>query len=222
MLSGDSFPVKLSGIAFLLCAFAYLLYWNLYALLLPFASIQNSYSALVLHQNWLLVNSFQIIAVWGGLIGITAYCFTDIKKIGLPGFISTLIILSSFLLLGGIAIGETFFWPIIAGLNPELLNGKAILENQLMRFLSALGFGSFAAGNCLFGISLLYNKRTKAWIAILIGSGGLLYCSGFLLGDFRYLIQSAALIVLLLGGYIPFGISLIIKKIEPKSQRGFK
>ena len=133
----------------------YLAFWYSYLFFLPVARIASNYAAVVNSRGWMFVNIFQIFAV----IAFVQFYHSIKNGIYAKNFVVT--VMNAMQLVGffcfmGIAFSETFVWPIVAKVNPDMLNvytGELFTNKVLMGFDIASVL-LFMAGNVYFGLKL--------------------------------------------------------------------
>jgi hypothetical protein len=113
---------RITGLANILSAVFLLLFWFLYALLLPISEVPTNYHLLILDPDWLIVNGLGVIGfvlALVGILGIFFKQFNDLTELGMVGFLITFV--GQILYNAGIYY-ETFIWPVLAESDPNLIN----------------------------------------------------------------------------------------------------
>ena len=169
----------------------YLAFWYSYLFFLPVARIASNYAAVVNSRGWMFVNIFQIFAV----IAFVQFYHSIKNGIYAKNFVVT--VMNAMQLVGffcfmGIAFSETFVWPIVAKVNPDMLNvytGELFTNKVLMGFDIASVL-LFMAGNVYFGLKL---RKYFPVMGIVFLVGMTLFCLGFASGSARYVVQTIGL-----------------------------
>jgi len=85
---------RITGLANMVSAVFLLLFWFLYAILLPINEVATNYASLVTDPEWLLVNCLGVIGFLLALIGILGIFFkqfNDLTLLGMFGFLITVV-----------------------------------------------------------------------------------------------------------------------------------
>ena len=113
--------LRITGVANVVSAVSLLLYWFLYAILLPLNEVPTNYHLLILDPSWLFVNVLGVIGFVLALIGILGLFFkqyNDLTWYGIVGFLITFV--GQIFYNAGLYY-ETFIWPILAESDPSLI-----------------------------------------------------------------------------------------------------
>ena len=138
--------IKVSGYFNVIFGAAFLIYWILYGLFLPFKEYSTSIVPLVQDPDWVWINSLGAFAPLFGIVGVTGlfYIQKDHGKWGaIAGFILTLFGLT---LVSAQMFWETYIWKIISLSYPDFLSYDGPLYNN------AVLFGVMVAGAVIFSI----------------------------------------------------------------------
>ena len=112
---------RITGVANIVSAVCLVLFWFLYAILLPINEVPTNYHLLILDPDWLLVNGLGVIGfvlALVGILGIFFKQFNDLTVLGMVGFLITFV--GQVLYNAGIYY-ETFIWPVLAEKEPYLV-----------------------------------------------------------------------------------------------------
>jgi hypothetical protein len=116
-----------------------------------------------------------------GLIGLYARLSNQAGWLGFKGFLLTLL---SLLVIFGVSIVDTFIWPAIARIQPDLIltsegefnqsSGLFAVTTSLIVPFAMLG----AFGFILLGIAIWRSGLLRRWAGLILAIGGPLYCIG--------------------------------------------
>jgi hypothetical protein len=177
-----------------------LLFWYLYAILLPYGQLSTSLSLLVLNKYWAFVN---ILGSSGALLGIVGLVGLFIS---MENRLNNLAILGFILaLLGGILMfialmRDTLLWPILANYDPGLLDftGPIYTSKTFLPFFIFSGV-LYTIGNMLFGFAIAGSGLYPIWAGHFLAWGALLFGMGALFGGWQVYIRSIGVTVLSIG-----------------------
>jgi len=188
---------RITGVANIVSAVCLLLFWFLYAILLPINEVPTNYHLLILDPDWLLVNGLGVIGfvlVLVGVLGIFFKQFNDLTELGMFAFLITVV--GQVLYNAGIYY-ETFIWPILAESDPNLvtLSTGPIYSNPVFFMMQILAGSIYAIGFLIFGISTYKTNTFSKWAILLLVIGVVLFITGF----FPYLVRTLGIIVYAIG-----------------------
>ncbi|MCG3252892.1 MAG: hypothetical protein KAX09_03520 [Candidatus Heimdallarchaeota archaeon] len=86
--------LRITGVANIVSAVLLLLFWFLYAILLPLNEVPTNYHLLILDTNWLLVNILGVFGFVLALVGILGLFFKQYNELtwyGVVGFLITFV-----------------------------------------------------------------------------------------------------------------------------------
>ncbi|MHA1992383.1 MAG: hypothetical protein ACW98A_15540 [Candidatus Hodarchaeales archaeon] len=197
---------RITGVANIVSAISLLLFWFLYAILLPINEVSTNYHLLVLDPDWLLVNGLGVIGFVLALVGILGIFFkqsNDLTELGMVGFLVTFV--GQVLYNAGIYY-ETFIWPILAESDPTLINLSSgpIYTNPVFFTMLILAGSIYAIGFLIFGYSTYKADSFNKWAILLLVIGVVLFIPGF----FPYAVRTVGIIAYA-GGLIWVGYMLI-------------
>jgi hypothetical protein len=197
---------RITGLANIISAVFLLLFWFLYAILLPIVEVPTNYHLLILDPDWLLVNGLGVIGFVLALVGILGIFFkqsNDLTQLGMFGFLITFV--GQVLYNAGIYY-ETFIWPILAESDPNLVNLSTgpIYTNPAFFIMLILTGSIYAIGFLIFGYSTYKTGSFSKWAILLLVIGVVLFIPGF----FPYAVRTIGIIVYA-GGLIWVGYKLI-------------
>lgn len=177
-----------------------LLFWYLYAILLPYGQLSTSISLLVLNKNWTFVNilgSSGALLDIVGLVGLFISMENRLNNLAILGFILAL--------LGGILMfialmRDTLLWPILANHDPGLLDftGPIYTSKTFLPFFIFSGV-LYTIGNMLFGFAIAGSDLYPVWAGHFLAWGALLFAMGALFGGWQVYIRSIGVTVLSIG-----------------------
>ena len=196
---------RITGLANMISAVSLLLFWFLYAILLPNLNpLATNYDELVLHPAWLFVNSLGVIGFLLALVGVLGIFFKqfdELNELGMVGFLVTFV---GQVLYNAAIYYETFIWPILAESDPTLitLSTGPIYSNPIFFAMLILAGSMYAIGFLIFGYSTYKTKTFPKWAILLLVVGVVLFTPGF----FPYIVRTLGIVVYALGliwvGYI--------------------
>ena len=168
-----------------------LLFWYLYAVLLPYGQLSTSLSLLVLNRNWTFVNilgsSGALLGI-AGLVGLFISMEGRLTNLASLGFIIAL--LGSILMFAAL-MRDTLLWPILADHDPGLLDfsGPIYTSRTFFPFFIFSGI-LYTIGNIIFGLSLSRTGLYPAWTGHFLAWGALLFIMGAMTGGWQVYIRS--------------------------------
>lgn len=188
---------RITGIANIGSAVFLILFWFLYAILLPIDEVPTNYHLLVLDPDWLIVNGLGVIGfvlALVGILGIFFKQFNDLTELGMFGFLITFV--GQVLYNAGIYY-ETFIWPVLAESDPNLINlsNGPIYSNPVFFTMLLLAGSIYVIGFLIFGYSTYKTDFFPKWAIFLLVIGVVMFIPGF----FPYLIRTLGIIVYSLG-----------------------
>lgn len=178
--------LKFSGFVNVTAGTLLIVFWYLYAILLPYTQLSDTLSILVLDKDWGFVN---ILGVAGSLLGLLGLVGLYLKiidvsgRLGLAGFV--LAFLGTALLLGTL-LWDTILWPILANHDASLLDftGPLYTSKTFVPYFIAAGL-VYAAGYLLFGIAIARSGLFPAWGGVLLAVGAPLFGLGAMFGKLQ-------------------------------------
>jgi len=200
---------KLSGISLLVSCTCFLLFFGLYAVLLPINADNSNYASLLASHAWIPVNLIQLIAIVTGIFGALGLVPKDTEQTGCLGIVGLVILITGYIMMAGLSFIETFAWATLGRLiEPTQMQTIASdsLRTQPFQTASTLGFHLFSLGYILLGSTLFAAHIYPRWMTACLIAGALLLSTSFLLGALRYKLSPIALL-LLGGGLIPMAIT---------------
>jgi len=188
---------RVTGIANIVSAVCLLLFWFLYALLLPIDEVATNYHLLILDPDWLLVNGLGVIGFVLVLVGILGIFFKQFNELTLLGMFGFLITVVGLVLYNAGMYYETFIWPILAVSDPNLvtLSTGPIYSNPVFFMMQILSGSIYAIGFLIFGISTYKTKSFSKWAILLLVIGVVLFIPGF----FPYAVRTVGIIAYAIG-----------------------
>ena len=195
---------RITGLANIISAVFLLLFWFLYAILLPINEVPANYHLLILDPDWLLVNGLGVIGfilVLVGILGIFFKQFNELTDLGMFAFLITIV---GVVLYNAGMYYETFIWPILAVSDPNLvtLSTGPIYSNPVFFMMQILSGSIFSIGFIIFGYSTYKTNTFSKWAILLLVVGVFLFIPGF----FPYIVRTLGIVVYAVGliwvGYI--------------------
>jgi hypothetical protein len=196
---------RITGLANIISAVFLLLFWFLYAILLPINQVPDNYHLLILDPDWLLVNGLGVIGFVLALVGILGIFFKqsdEITTLGMFGFLITFV--GQVLYNAGIYY-ETFIWPVLAESDPNLitLSTGPIYSNPVFFMMLILAGSIYAIGFLIFGYSTYKTDSFPKWAILILVIGVVFFIPGF----FPYIVRTIGIIVYT-GGLVWIGYTL--------------
>jgi len=188
---------RVTGLANIFSAVLLLLFWFLYAILLPINEVTTNYHLLILDPDWLLVNGLGVIGfilALVGVLGIFFKQFDDLTELGMIGFLITFVGQAFY---NASIYYETFIWPILAQSDPNLINMSTgpIYSNPVFFIMLILAGSLYAFGFLIFGYSTYKTETFPKWAILLLVIGVALFIPGFS----PYIIRTLGVIVYAVG-----------------------
>lgn len=188
---------RITGVANIVSAVCLLLFWFLYAVLLPINVVSTNYDLLILDPDWLFVNGLGVIGfvlAVVGILGIFFKQFNDLTLLGMFGFLITVV---GLVLYNAGMYYETFIWPILAEFDDNLvtLSTGPIYSNPVFFIMQILSGSIYAIGFLIFGISTYKTKSFSKWAILLLVIGVVLFIPGF----FPYEVRTVGIIAYAIG-----------------------
>jgi hypothetical protein len=197
---------RATGLANISSAVFLLLFWFLYAILLPISEVPTNYHLLVLDPDWLIVNGLGVIGfvlALVGVLGIFFKQFNDLTALGMIGFLITFV---GQVFYNASIYYETFIWPILAQSDPSLIDMSSgpMYTNPVFFIMLILAGSLYAFGFLIFGYSTYKTESFPKWAVLLLVIGVVLFIPGFS----PYIIRTLGVIVYAIGlvwvGYVLF------------------
>ncbi|KKN44895.1 hypothetical protein LCGC14_0688450 [marine sediment metagenome] len=199
---------RITGLANIISAVFLLLFWFLYAILLPINEVATNYASLVTDPEWFLVNGLGVIGFILALIGILGIFFKQFGDLTELGMISFLITFVGQVLYNAGIFYETFIWPVLAK-QPNIpnlidLSNGPIYGNPVFFMMLILAGSIYAIGFLIFGYSTYKAKSFPKWAILLLVIGVVSFIPGF----FPYAVRTVGIIAyaggLIWVGYVLF------------------
>lgn len=171
-----------------------LLFWYLYAILLPYGKLSTSLSILVLNKNWVVVNVLGSLgALLGivGLVGIFLSVEVRLNTFAVAGFVIALV--GSILMFIAL-MRDTLLWPILAKYDPSLLDfsGPIYTSNTFLPFFIFSGV-LYTAGYLIFGLKVGTVGLYPVWTGHFLAWGALLFGLGAMFGSLQVVIRTVGI-----------------------------
>ena len=186
--------VQLSGYFNIASGVLLLLFWYLYAILMPYSQLDSTLSILVLHKNWTFVNLLGSLgALLGtvGLVGLFISMGDQLSKLAVWGFVIALI--GSILMFISL-VRDTLLWPILVQHDPSLLDftGPIYSSKTFVPFFIFSGV-VYTIGYVIFGLAIAKSGLYPFWAGHLFAWGALLFGLGAAFGNMQVYIRSAGI-----------------------------
>jgi hypothetical protein len=188
---------RATGLANILSAVSLLLFWFLYAILLPINEVPTNYHLLLLDPDWLFVNGLGVIGFALALVGVLGIFFKQFNELSELGMIGFLITFVGQVFYNASIYYETFIWPILAQSDPNLINMSTgpIYSNPVFFIMLILAGSLYAFGFLIFGYSTYKTETFPKWAILLLVIGVALFIPGFS----PYIIRTLGAIVYAIG-----------------------
>jgi len=213
--------LRITGVANIVSAVLLLLFWFLFAILLPLNEVPTNYHLLILDPNWLLVNILGVFGFVLALVGILGLFFKQYNELTWYGVVGFLITFVGQVFYNAGMYYETFIWPILAASDPTLveLSTGPIYSNPVFFAMQMVAGTMYAVGFLIFAISAFRSKAfstrpTSKWAILPLVLGVIMFIPGF----FPYVVRTIGIVVYAIG-IVWVGVILIRKepaKIEEK------
>jgi len=197
---------RITGFANIISAVFLLLFWFLYAILLPINEVPANYHLLILDPEWLIVNGLGVIGFILAFVGILGIFFKQSDKLTELGMVGFLITFVGQILYNAGIYYETFIWPVLAESDTNLvqLSTGPIYSNPVFFMMLMLAGSIYVIGWLIFGYSTYKTDSFNKWAILLLVLGVVMFIPGF----FPYAVRTIGIIVYA-GGLIWVGYLLI-------------
>jgi hypothetical protein len=192
--------VQLSGIFNITSGVLLLLFWFLYAILMPYAKLESTLSLLVLNRNWTFVNLLGSLGALLGTVGLVGLFISmegKVNKIAIWGFVIALI---GTILMFITLVRDTLLWPILAQHDPSLLDftGPIYTSKTFIPFFIFSGV-MYSVGYLIFGLAIARSDLYPVLAGHLFAWGALLFGLGAAFGNLQVYIRSVGITALSAG-----------------------
>lgn len=189
--------IKWSGYFNIASGVLLLLFWYLYAILLPYGQLSSTLSLLVLNRNWSLINVLGSAGALSGIVGLVGLFISlegQLSKIAVFGFVIALI--GSILMFIAL-LRDTLLWPILANYDPSLLDfsGPIYTSKTFLPFFIFSG-ALYTIGNIIFGLVIANSNLYPLWAGHFLAWGALLFIMGLVFGGWQVYIRSVGITAL--------------------------
>jgi hypothetical protein len=157
-----------------------LVWWFLFPLLLPISDASGDFQNLILDPDWVAVNLIGLLSCLFLCLGLPGIFVAHQEKFSLSGFAGLLLAVAGLILFTAIQYYETLVWPVVAGVQPEMVRADGALVSGHKLVVSGLLVSGFilGAGYLLFGAASLRARlypRIPLWFlmlgAVVFGNG---------------------------------------------------
>ena len=168
--------IRIRGFVLASSAVLILAWYSLMGLLLPFREISETFLVMVRDKDWVWVNTIGLLGFLFlvlGLTGMYSIQIEELKKLGLTGFVITML---GAILHTCIQFIETFIWPLLAVHAPNLLyvKGEMFADKAFGTAYLLVGF-IWVIGFILYGIASLRAKVLPKPAVILFSLGAAIF-----------------------------------------------
>lgn len=194
--------LSLFGYANMLGGILLLLFWYLYAILLPYQKLDTTLSILVTNKNWTFLNILGVSGSIIGLLGLVGIFIKGSEAFGPWGVIGFILAFTGTVLLTGALLWDTIIWPILVSYDSSILDfqGPIYTSKTFVPFFAVAGL-IYGAGYVVFGIALAKSGIFPSWIGLMLAVGAPLFGLGSMFGKMQVYPRSI--------GITLFGIGLI-------------
>ncbi|MHA2404773.1 MAG: hypothetical protein ACXADH_17385 [Candidatus Kariarchaeaceae archaeon] len=188
---------RVTGLANIFSAVFLLLFWFLFAILLPINEVPANYHLLILDPDWLLVNGLGVlgfILALVGVLGIFFKQFNDLTELGMIGFLITFV---GQVFYNASIYYETFIWPVLAQSDTNLVDMSSgpIYTNPVFFIMLLLAGSLYSFGFLIFGYSTYKTETFPKWAILLLVIGVVLFIPGFS----PYIVRTLGVVVYAIG-----------------------
>ena len=186
--------VQLSGYFNIASGVLLLLFWYLFAILMPYSQLDTTLSLLVLNKNWTLVNflgSMGALLGTVGLVGLFISMQNQLSNMAIWGFVIALI---GTILMFITLVRDTLLWPILAQHDSSLLDftGPIYASKTFVPFFIFSGV-VYTIGYVIFGLAIAKSGLYPFWTGHLFAWGALLFGLGAAFGNLQVYIRSVGI-----------------------------
>lgn len=177
-----------------------LLFWYLYAVLLPYQKLESSLSVLVTDSNWVFVNLLGVFGSLFGLVGLIGIYLKAAEAVRTAGMLAFLIAFVGTILITVPLVWDTILWPILTSHDPSLLdfNGPIYTSKTFLPFFITAGL-IYSIGYLFLGIVLEKSGIYPTWSTYLIAAGAPLFGIGAVFGKFQVFPRTLGVTLLCIG-----------------------
>jgi hypothetical protein len=156
----------------LIGAIGLMIWWFSMPIFLPVANAENNFQAMVLDNDWILINLAGLISTLFMTLGFPGLYLHEHKKFSRAGFAAMIMALAGLILFTSIQYYETILWPAAANIHSELVHAKGALVSGDPGVITGLIFSGIllGLGFILFGLAAMRAKaypRLPLWFLIL-------------------------------------------------------
>ena len=186
--------VQLSGYFNIASGVLLLLFWYLYAILMPYSQLDSTLSILVQNKNWTFVNLLGSLGALLGTVGLAGLFISmqdQVSKITIWGFVIALI---GTILMFITLVRDTLLWPILAQHDPSLLDftGPIYTSKTFVPFFIFSGV-VYSIGYVVFGLAIAKSGLYPVWAGHLFAWGALMFGLGAAFGNLQVYIRSVGI-----------------------------
>lgn len=192
--------LNLAGTANIVAGILLLLFWYLYALLLPYQKLDNTLSILVSDRHWVLVNIFGVVGSLIGLFGLMGIYFKNPEALGNVGIWGFSLAFLGTTLFTASLLWDTIIWPILVGHDQTLLDfqGPIYTSTTFVPYFIISG-AIYSLGYAILGVAVAQSGYFPVWGGVLITIGAPLFGLGSLFGKLQVYPRSVGITLFCIG-----------------------
>ena len=155
-------------------------WWMLMGFALPVQAAQNNFARMIAHANWVPVNIIGMLACVAWLFSLPIHVVNQDRAVSLLRFVALLISGAGVVWFGCIQYYETFLWPVVVAINPELvqLKGPLVFGDRLVLVPLLLSGLTVAAGYLVLMADQIRSRSPHTGSIVLLGTGALVFANG--------------------------------------------
>lgn len=179
----EKFLARFGGATNIIAGSLLLLWWILMGIMLPQAEAMENFNLIVTHSNWIPINIIGFISVL--IFSISLFLLYKIisEQLNKTGFIGFILGEIGIIWFACIQYYETFIWPLVGQLHPELvkIEGALVFGNYLLMVPLIISGLVLGIGYLLFCIDLLKHNIIQRHIVWFLLIGVLLFGNGIMI-----------------------------------------
>jgi hypothetical protein len=192
--------INLTGTTNILASILLLAYWYLYALLMPYSKLDNTFSILVTDKDWGLVNVLGVAGSILGLIGLVGIYIKGIEATQTAGIIGFILAFIGTVLLTATLVWDTIIWPILARYETTLLDFQGpIYSNKTFLLFFIISGIIYSLGYLILGIAMAKSGAYPLWGSMMIAVGAPLFGLGSMFGKLQVYPRTIGITLMCIG-----------------------
>ena len=178
----EKYLARFGGITSIIAGSLLLVWWILMGIMLPQAEAKESFDVIVTHSNWIPINIIGFMAVLIFAISLFLLYKTISEHLSKTGFFGFILGEIGIIWFACIQYYETFIWPLVGELHPELvkIDGALVFGNSIVMIPLILSGLVLGIGYLLFCIDLLKHNIVPKLVVWFLLIGVILFGNGLI------------------------------------------